>query len=74
MWPYLFGSGWIWGVLIALGLSGVIVGTVVVMFAATGPAAPDATIVRQLAEVQRFRPRRGGSAVEDSDAAADAAG
>lgn len=48
MWSYLFGSGWVWGVLVAAGLFAGVAGTIVAMFIATraperSTAAADAT-------------------------------
>jgi len=74
MWPYLFGSGWAWGIAIAAGLSAAIVGIVALMFAATAPVATGGTAMRQLAEVHRFRVRSTARPADDDAAMADAAG
>lgn len=74
MWPYLFGSGWQWGVLAAVGLMAGIIGVIATMFAATAPSSPDATMVRQLAEIHRFRSGRPARTPEaDADVPRDAA-
>jgi hypothetical protein len=69
MWPYLFGSGWTWGLLVAAALTAGIVGVAAGMIAATAPETPRTTAVRQLAGVHRFRTQ-----AADADVSEDAAG